>query len=153
MPSENFCLRCQSLELEVLPVSSKEITFYRCPQCGREFAQQPGLSLTERWRGALSLVLYGTIFSRHPQDDAQRIADRFRRESTPQQIEWIVREIREELVHPTQRVQHIHDQPQSEEDLRELLRNGCRPVEPVSRIERKGSRQHGTFRPGRGSIS
>ena len=68
-----FCLHCRSTELDLLS-SPPEITFYECPLCGRQFAQQPVKSLTERWRGPLSLVLYPVIFSERPQDEAVAVA-------------------------------------------------------------------------------
>jgi len=119
--SEPFCLRCKSVELEVLPLSGDRITFYGCPKCGRHFAQKPGRSLTERWLGPLSVVLYDRIFSKRPQDDAERIAANLRKTRTSQQIAWIISEIQEELAHPTQQVRDILDQPQAEADLREFL--------------------------------
>lgn len=118
---QQFCLRCKKVVLEVLPASDEKITFYRCPKCGREFAQVPGKSLTERWLGALSLVLYGVIFSPRPQDEARRIADMFRDERSVEVLAWIVGEIRFEIAHPTQKIQDIHGVSQSEEDLREFL--------------------------------
>lgn len=121
MSSAQYCLRCKSAELEVLPLSNERITFFQCPECQRQFAQTPGKGLAERWLGPISLVLYGTIFSECPQDRAESIAAYFRQHETPERCEWIVSEIRQELAHPTQQVRDILDQPQSEADLREFL--------------------------------
>jgi hypothetical protein len=114
------CLRCQSTELKILP-SPEGITFYQCPSCRRQFAQKPGKSLTERWLGPLSLVLYPVIFSEQPQDDALRVATMLRSQQTADRLAIIVSEIRSEIAHPTQNVRDILDLGASEKDLREYL--------------------------------
>lgn len=121
MASEKSCLYCESVRLIVLPESNEQITFFRCPQCQRDFAQTPGKSLTERWRGALSLVLYGVIFSLKPQADADRIAASLVRAESREKIAWMENEIRLELASPKQNVRDILDLRASEQDLREFL--------------------------------
>lgn len=121
MASEMSCLRCASVKLLMLPESSQEMTFYHCPQCHRQFARRPGQALTERWLGALSLVLYSVIFSPKPQTEVNRIVAILRAQQNAESLVWIEREIRLELASPTQNVRDILDLPASEQDLREFL--------------------------------
>lgn len=121
MTSKESCLYCKHALLEILPESNAKITFYRCPTCHRQFAQCPDRSLTERWRGPLSLVLYGTIFSQKPQGDAQRIATTFRNQQSRETLADIVTAIRREIAFPSQQVRDILDQSASEKDLRAFL--------------------------------
>lgn len=116
-----LCLYCPSIPLELLPETNEQIAFYRCPRCQREFAQCPGQSLTTRWRGALSLVLYGVIFSQHPQERAIPLADMLCNQKSIQELQWIVDEIRLELATPTHQVKDTLDLVASEEDLRDFL--------------------------------
>ena len=89
---KQFCLRCPSVELEALP-SPENITFYRCSKCKREFAQQAGESLTERWTGPLSLVLYSIIFAKpyKLKVTAEQVAKSLREQKTPKELDWIIR--------------------------------------------------------------
>lgn len=121
MTSKEACLHCKQAPLEILPGSDEKITFYRCPACHRQFAWLPGRSLTERWGGSLSLVLYGTIFSPKPQEDAQRIATMFHDQKTREELDGIVIDIRQEIAYPSQQVRDIHGQTATEEDLRAFL--------------------------------
>ncbi len=121
MADDALCLYCKSVTLIKLPESDEQIAFFSCPQCHRQFARSPGKALTERWGGALSLVLYGVIFSSRPQDDADRIVAMLRAQKTPEQLAWIEREIRLELASPKQQVRDILDLRASEADLREFL--------------------------------
>lgn len=121
MPGERFCPRCEMVALLPLPESSQEMFFFRCPQCQRQFAQRPGQGLSERWRGALSLVLYGVIFSPRPQAEAGRIATLLCEQQNRETLAWIESEIRLELASPSQNVRDILDLSASEQDLREFL--------------------------------
>lgn len=121
MTSTMPCLYCESVSLITLPESNEQITFFRCPQCHRQFAQRPGKALTERWRGALSLVLYGVIFSEKPQADADRIAAMLCDQKDRETLARIESEIRLELASPKQNVRDILDLRASEQDLREFL--------------------------------
>lgn len=87
------------------------------PECGRRYAQREGCSLTERWGGALSLVLYGVIFTTRPQERAAFNAAQLDHIDS----DWLISEIEYELNHPSQSVREILDLPASEEDLREFL--------------------------------
>ncbi len=109
------CLRCES---PLDPVASPEtISFWECPRCHRRFTQQESGALTERWGGALSLVLYGVIFDEYPQQRAASVASRLGHLDR----DWLVAEIELELRSPSQSVREIHDLSASEEDLREFL--------------------------------
>lgn len=121
MTGERFCPRCGTIALIPLPESSRDILFFRCPQCQRQFAQRSGQGLSERWRGALSLVLYGVIFSPRPQTEAGRIAALLCEQQARETLIWIENEIRLELASPSQNVRDILDLRASEQDLREFL--------------------------------
>jgi hypothetical protein len=76
----------------------------------------------------MSSALYGIIFSRHPQNDADRIAEQLVNDdgSTREWLDLIVADIREELARPKQRVREVlplaHDESVvSEADVREFL--------------------------------
>lgn len=95
--SRQNCLRCETVKLRVIPKSTQEITFYECPSCSRHFAQKLGQGLCDRWLSPISLVLYGIIFERYPQDAYQRIAEQFleqRAGDIPLSIEEITQELR-----------------------------------------------------------
>jgi hypothetical protein len=121
MTGERYCPRCKTAPLLLLPQSDEAIRFFRCPQCQRQFAQSPGQELTERWGGALSLALYGVIFSTKPQAEAGRIAALLCTQQKREALAWMEREIRLELASPTQQVRDILDLRASEQDLREFL--------------------------------
>ncbi|MDT5357053.1 MAG: hypothetical protein QOJ56_5585 [Mycobacterium sp.] len=121
MTSEIYCLRCDKVKLVLLPESDRNIYFYHCPQCRRQFARRPGQALTERWLGPLSLVLYGVIFSRQPQDEADRTVAMLRDQKNAEMLAAMEKEIRLELTSPTQNVRDILDLKASERDLREFL--------------------------------
>ena len=118
--SQQNCLRCETIKLEVLPESSKEITFYECPHCHRHFAQKPNQRLSDRWGSPISLVLYGIIFESQPQKAYQRIAENFLAQKTCD-IPLMIKEITQELQKPTQNVRDILDLRQNEEDIRDFL--------------------------------
>ena len=120
--SPQYCLRCKTIELAMLPESTEEATFYECPGCHRHFALISGRGLCERWLGPLSLVLYGIIFERRPQDASRRIAELFLAQSRREEIVWMRAEIAQEIEQPTQNVCDIHDLRQKEEDVRAFLR-------------------------------
>jgi hypothetical protein len=114
-------LRCTDVALEPLDSFAK-ISFWRCPQCARQYAQEPGRALVDRWRGPISLVLYGVIFEERPQEHADRQVEQFVGGSfTPEHLRSIVAEIRSELARPTQPVREILSLRASERDLREYL--------------------------------
>lgn len=119
------CLRCEQ-PLERLD-GAGDIRFWRCLHCTRDYAEKGG-QLTDRWLSPISLILYGIIFSRHPQNDAEHIADQFinNANNTRDRLILIVTEIREELAHPKQRVRDIlrlqyEETEVSEADVREFL--------------------------------
>lgn len=93
------------------------MSFWECPLCHRQYTQKAGGALTERWMGALSLVLYGVIFEMYPQRRAEFIATRLDHIDR----EWLISEIELELNNPSQTVRDILDLPASEDDLREFL--------------------------------
>ena len=78
----------------------------------------------DRWLSPISLVLYGIIFSRHPQTDAAQITDHFIAGHTRETLALIVDDIREELARPKQRVRDILPlacAEVGESDVREFL--------------------------------
>lgn len=118
--SQQNCLRCETVKLIVLHDSSKEITFYECPNCSRHFAQKLGQGLCDRWLSPISLVLYGVIFERQPQDAYQRIAELFLKQRADD-IPFFIEEITQELQKPTQNVCDILGLQQNEQDVRAFL--------------------------------
>lgn len=66
-------------------------------------------------------MLYSVDFSEKPRDEAERVAERFRSQQTPERLAIIIREIKLEIAHPTQRVHDILGSCASEKDLREYL--------------------------------
>lgn len=118
--SRQNCLRCETVKLRVIPQSTQEITFYECPSCSRHFAQKLGHGLCDRWLSPISLVLYGIISERYPQDAYQRIAEQFL-EQRVGDIPSLIEEIAQELQKPTQNVCDIFDLQQNEQDVRAFL--------------------------------
>ena len=118
-----LCLRCKTVRLDVLE-SDAEITFFACPQCGRQYARKAGEALTYRWGGPLSLALYGVIYETDAPPHAARIADQLARGRDSAALDRLIREIELELADPTQRVSEILPMavPKTEENLREFLR-------------------------------
>jgi hypothetical protein len=98
-----MCLRCER-PLDRLE-RAEDIQFWRCTHCQRDYAEH-GAALTDRWLSPLSLVLYGILFSKRPQDDAARVVGQLAH-LTDDERARIVTEIREELAHPKQRVRDI----------------------------------------------
>lgn len=119
--SANFCLRCETTQLDVLPDSHDQITFYECPSCHRQFAQEPGRGLCDRWPSPISLVLYGIQFEAKPQTHYERIARSLLHDRSREEIALMVEEIEHEISKPTQQVRDILGLPQDEEDLRSFL--------------------------------
>jgi hypothetical protein len=106
--------------------------FFTCPDCNRRFHLKEDGTLTERWLGPISMVLYPVIFTSSPQSRASDIADSLYQSMIPngkslfrsftlEQIEYLVNEVETELAHPTQKVKDILDCKGSESDLREYL--------------------------------
>ena len=122
--SEEKCLRCVDIVLSLLPESSKEVQFYKCPKCGRNFAKKPGQQLHDRWLSPISLVLYLVTSNKDPRERIDDIADLFIEQRNLNELSTIVHEIDRELNEPTQRVTEILDfaHSPSEELLREYLR-------------------------------
>lgn len=117
---EPFCLRCSDVRLLKLAESDREIAFYECPTCFRQYAQLSGQSLTYRWLHPISLALYGVIFDPEPLGRAQHVAEMLLKKS-PEDIAAIVAEIELELQRPTQTVRDILKNVASEEMCRRFL--------------------------------
>ena len=122
--SEEKCLRCVDIVLRLLPESSKEVKFYRCPKCGWNFAKKPGQQLHDRWLSPISWVLYLVTSNKDPRERIDQIADLFIEQRNLNELSTIVHEIDRELKEPTQRVTEILDfaHSPSEEIVREFLR-------------------------------
>jgi hypothetical protein len=116
-------LRCDDTVLRLLPESSREIKFYRCPTCGWNYAKGQGESLHDRWLSPISLVLYLVTSTKDPRERIDQIADQFIEQRNRDELSTLVREIDRELEEPTQRVTEILDfaHSPSEEIVREFL--------------------------------
>ena len=121
MPSEH-CLRCQTVELTILPESNDQIAFYECPSCRRHFARRPCRALCDGWLSPISLVLYGIQFELNPRAGYLRVAQTFLRERSREEIAGMIEEIERELKEPTQNVRDILDLRHGEKELRSFLR-------------------------------
>jgi hypothetical protein len=121
------CIKCESVEL----VDNGD-DFFACPDCNRRFHLKEDGTLTERWLGPISMVLYPVIFTLTPQSRASEIAESLYQSTIPdgkslfrsftsEQIQYIVNEIEIELAQPTQKVKDILGCNGSESDLREYL--------------------------------
>lgn len=130
----NLCLRCDSRPLTALAESNDQITFYQCPSCLRQYAQQPGRTLCDRWLSPLSRVLYGVQFEQHPQAGAERVARSLVQQQKPKEIARMISEIEAELQEPRQQVRDILNMPQAEEEVRAFLR---RVVENLQRLKHR----------------
>ena len=108
----------------ILPESDDEITFYKCQECGWNFAKKPGQELHDRWLSPISLVLYLVTSNKDPRERIDQIADLFIEQRNHDELSTIVHEIDRELKEPTQRVTEILDfaHSPSEEIVREFLR-------------------------------
>ncbi len=119
---DEACLRCTAVPLEPL-AGAEGIAFFECPNCSRRYSRRDGGVLTDKWGSPISLALYPIIFTKHPQDDADRVAKLVLESDTRQEQKRLVSEIREELARPTQPVSAILSGLMgTEEDVREFLR-------------------------------
>jgi hypothetical protein len=123
-----MCLRCAGVELIPFGRSSPEIEFFDCPVCHRRYARKPGRSLTYAWLDSVSLPLYSVLFDSDPLTRVSHVAELFVQQKSGDQLRHIVAEIEEELEGPTQRVREILDNPQTEEQCRDYLREFVRCV-------------------------
>ena len=114
-----MCLRCSKVELIPCGPFGHEIEFFDCPACHRRYARKPGGSLTFRWLHPISLVLYEILFDSNP---LERLEKSGGPSEPPEVLLRIVEEIELELTHPTQQVRDILDNPQTEEQCRQYLR-------------------------------
>ncbi len=137
------CLRCKTIELIESPRGGQP--FYICPECQREFMLNKHGRLHERWLSPLSLVLYAALYPPLSDEKVIRIAENLvepnidGKKRTPEEINYIITEIRLELDHPTQRLQDIlpglDEHP--EEDLREFVRKVADELERLCNLERE----------------
>ncbi|CAN5391797.1 hypothetical protein BH10PSE17_BH10PSE17_09460 [soil metagenome] len=116
------CLRCLSPSLDRLSDSDERITFYRCPTCGRDYAQGSQGVLTFRWRHPISLVLYA--FDSNAALDpgsVKRTAAALAHDRTALEIHAFCQEIELELQQPTQPVSAILETDATEATCRTFL--------------------------------
>jgi hypothetical protein len=118
MPS---CLRCANVRLQRSAPDRKDITFFECPSCHRDYAKRKSGTLTFRWLHPISLPLYCVLFSPNPAADAARVAELMLHQQSTDALAVMINEIELELEHPTQQVREILDNPQSEQACRQFL--------------------------------
>lgn len=114
-----MCLRCNGIALVPSEPSGREIEFFHCPACQRRYARKPNRSLTFRWLHPISLVLYGKLFDSSGPSPIEKSSVP---SEPPEMLLRMVEEIELELTHPTQQVRDILDNPQTEEQCRQYLR-------------------------------
>src|SRR5262245_21001217 len=136
--SEYYCLRCKTVLLnELSPPPDARISFFECPSCRYHYQLKPGKQLTFRWLHPISLALYGVIFEESPGGRAAELAASIARDRSAEELEWIVREIRQELEAPTQAVRDILDCRASEETLRAFLDSIAGEMEALLASQRR----------------
>ena len=113
------CLRCNGVELVPSGPFGHEIEFFDCPACHRQYARKRGGSLTFRWLHPISLVLYGILSDC---EGIQRLETSGGPSKPREVLLRMVEEIELELAQPTQQVRDILDNPQTEEQCRQYLR-------------------------------
>lgn len=116
------CPRCPGVALVRSSDSSADIMFFECPSCKRQYAKQPGASLTYRWLHPVTLALYGVIFEQDPVPRAEYLATRFVRDLPRYVLIHTMREIELELNEPTQPVREALGNYATEEKCREFLK-------------------------------
>ena len=126
--SEHYCPRCKTVLLAETD-RAENIRFFLCSNCSRRYALTAGKALTLRWREAVTLPLHEVYGSDAPVEQAARKAQKFVSHRSPEDLDWIVREIRLELDDPTQQVRDTLDCKASEVDLRQYLFSFCEHVE------------------------
>src|SRR5450755_1859825 len=80
------CLRCSNVELRLLKSSSREMSFFECSACHRQYAKAQSGLLTYRWGHPVSLALYGVLFETDPVVHARGIAQMFVRDRSPDEL-------------------------------------------------------------------
>jgi hypothetical protein len=118
-----MCLRCTGVELVPSGPFQPEIEFFDCPVCQRRYARQPGRSLTFRWLHPISLLLYPILFDVYLVGRARAMLQAAQQPpSQPEAARRMIEEIELELTQPTLQVRDILDNPQTEEQCRQFLR-------------------------------
>jgi hypothetical protein len=91
--------------------------------------------MPERRLSPLAEALYGVIFEPEPQTRARAAAEYFYQRRQFYSEEWLkgvlLREIRNELEHPGQKVKDILNSSAGEEDLRDYLRLFAKELESL----------------------
>ena len=118
-----FCLRCTEVELVSSGRLVPDIEFFDCPGCQRRYARETGRSLTFRWLHPISLVLYTILFDVNLDGPARSLLEAAQQPpNQPEEARRMIGEIELELAQPTQQVRDILDNPQTEEQCRQFLR-------------------------------
>jgi hypothetical protein len=106
---DEICRRCNIGILEKLPESSPDFSFFRCNNCGWNWAQGEGESLHDRWLSPISIVLYSQIFEKNPDLTGEQNAKILFNQKGKDFLKLVVDEIERELSDPIQKVSEIHD--------------------------------------------
>jgi hypothetical protein len=107
--NNEICKRCNNGILEILPESSLEYSFYKCNNCGWNWAQGEGESLHDRWLSPISIVLYSQIYEKNPQLTGEENAKVLLNQKDKAFLMSVIEEIERELSNPIQKVSEIHD--------------------------------------------
>jgi len=132
------CLRCPGVELVPSGPFRPEIEFFDCPACQRRYALKPGRSLTFRWLHPISLLLYGILFDVNLVGRARALLQAAEQlPNQPNATRRMIDEIELELTQPTQQVRDILDNPQTEEQCRQFLREFVAKVRTALREDKR----------------
>jgi hypothetical protein len=107
--NNEICRRCNIGILEKLPESPQDYSFFKCNNCGWNWAKGEGESLHDRWRSPISIVLYSQIFEKNPHLTGEKNAEVLLNHKDKNFLKFVVEEIERELSNPIQKVSEIHD--------------------------------------------
>ena len=134
MPPQSLsCLRCKSVALIEVGSGSSQAAFFECPSCQRQYALEPGKSLTFRWLHPITLALYPVQFDEFPVSRSGWVANLLIQQRSTDELALAVREFRLELEDPTQRIRDTLDCRAAEGDLRQFLLSVTEAIEDYLR--------------------
>lgn len=122
------CLRCKTAELVALD-SPRDVSFFECPRCHRNFTRRTEGALFFRWGHPITLLLYPVIFESRPVERCEGVVSGFVKGRSSEILQRAIEEIRLELNEPTQQVRDTLNCCASEQDLRAYLHRAVDQME------------------------